>query len=196
MVGVVVFSLDSQRPEATQKREDGGPGQRQIVVVENLSATDPAIDRQDRALQKRERRLRGIQIAKPAAERRWVRYATGIFDGRCGCFPGTAIDKIAPQRLTASDEAVVTVRKREHGQEGNRLAANIAEPPPNSDPVVVFVMSLFPPPAMTYDRIASTKGAPAHDSFCGGLRPIDSRLALRRSKCDKDNRGTGGSAWG
>ena len=88
------------------------------------------------------------------------------------------------------------VRKREHGQEGNRLPANTAEPPPNSDPVVAFVMSLFAATAMTYDRIARTNGAPANDTFCGGLRPVGSLLALHRGKCDKDNRGNGGSAWG
>ena len=117
-------------------------------------------------------------------------------DGRRGGFPAITIDKVAPHRRTASDEAVVSVRKREHGQEGNCLTANTAEPPPNSDPVVVLVMSLFAPTAMTYDRIARTNGAPAIDSFCGRLRPIDLRLALSRGKCDKDNRGNGGSARG
>ena len=164
-------------------------------MVENLSTTDPAIDGQDRALQKRERGLRGIQIPKPAAERGGVRYAMGIFDGRRGCLPGTAIDKVAPQRLTTSNETVLSVRKREHGQEGDRPAANTAEPPPNSDPVVVFVMSLFAPTAMTYDRITRTNRASANDRFRGGLRPIGSRLALCRGKCNKDNRGNGDSAW-
>jgi hypothetical protein len=159
--------------------------------VKNLSTAHPAIDRQDRALQERERRLGGIQLPKPATERGWVRYTIGIFDRWCGCFPGTAIDKVAPQRFTASDKAVVSVRKREHGQEGNRLTANTAETPPNSDPVVVLVMGLFPPTAMTYDRFASTNRAPAKDPFCSGLRPIDCGLAPRCGKCDKDNRGNG-----
>jgi hypothetical protein len=119
----------------------------------------------------------------------------GIFYRWRGHFPGTALDKVAPQRLAASDEAVMSVRKGEHGQEGNRLATNIAEPTPNPNPVVVFVMSLFLAAAMTYDRIATTNGAPARDAFCAGLRPIGFRLALRRAKCDKDNRGNGGSAW-
>jgi hypothetical protein len=90
----------------------------------------------------------------------------------------------------------VRVREREHGQEGNRLAANIAEPPPNPDPVMVFVVSLFAATAMTHDRIARTNGAPANDTFCGGLRPIGFRLALRGGKWDKDNRGNGGPAGG
>jgi hypothetical protein len=118
-----------------------------------------------------------------------------IFYRRRGHFPGTALDKVAPQRLAASDEAVMSVRKGEHGQEGNRLATNIAEPTPNPNPVVVFVMSLFVAAAMAYDRIATTNGAPARDPFCAGLRPIGFRLALRRAKCDKDNRRNGGSAW-
>jgi hypothetical protein len=90
----------------------------------------------------------------------------------------------------------VRVREREHGQEGNRLAANIAEPPPNPDPVMVFVVSLFAATAMTHDRIARTNGAPANDTFCGGLRPIGFRLALRGGKWDKDNRGNVGPAGG
>jgi hypothetical protein len=83
----------------------------------------------------------------------------------------------------------VRVGKREPGQERYRLAANSAKPSANSDPIVVFVMSLFPATAMTYDRIARTNRASANDTFCAGLRPIGSRLALHCGKCDKDNRG-------
>lgn len=63
--------------------------------------------------------------------------------------------------------------------------------PADSDPIVLFVMSLFPATAVTDDRIASANGAPANDTVCGALRPIDFRLALRRGKCDKDNHGHG-----
>ena len=50
MVGDRDF-LNPQGPEATEKRENGGPGQWQIAVVENLSAPNPVIDRLDRASQ-------------------------------------------------------------------------------------------------------------------------------------------------
>ena len=43
--------LNAQGPEATEKRKNGGPGQWQIAVVENLSALDPVIDHLDHASQ-------------------------------------------------------------------------------------------------------------------------------------------------
>ena len=164
-----------------EKRENGTPGQLPIAVAENLSAPDPCIDRCERASQEGIGRLRRIQIPKPAAEGGRVGYTIGILHRRRRRFPGTALDKVAPQRRTASDQAVMSVRKREHRQEGNRLAANTAPPPPNSDPVGVFVMSLFLAAAMTDDRIAPANRALAEDHG-GGRRPIRFELALRRGK--------------
>ena len=74
----------------------------------------------------------------------------GIFQRRRGRFPSIALDKIAPQRLTAGDQTVMAVRHREHRQEGNRLVTKIAEAAPDLDPVMVLVMSLFLAPAMAY----------------------------------------------
>jgi len=143
--------LNPQGPEAAEKRENGTPAQWPIAVAENLSVL---LDHRERASQEGIGRLRGIQLSKPAAQGGRVGYPIGILHRRRGCFPTTTLDKVAPQRLTASDEAVMRVRKRELRQEGNRLAANIAQPPPDSDPVVVFVMRLFLATAMTDDRIA------------------------------------------
>ena len=106
----------------------------------------------------------------------------GIFHGRRRSFPATALDKIATQRLTAGDQAVMAVRQREHGQEGNRRATNIADAAPDGDPVMVFVMRLFPPTAMTNDRILPASRAHANESFGASLRPIGFQLALRRGK--------------
>ena len=80
----------------------------------------------------------------------------------CGLLPATALDKVAPQRLTASDQAVMALRgvKQRGGDFRN-----------------------FRPP-------------PAHDPFGTSLGPIGFQLALRRGKCDKDNRANGGSARG
>ena len=88
--------LDSQRPEAVKERENSGPGQWRIAVVENLSTLDPLIERLDGASQEREGRLRGIQDLKPAAEGGTIRHAMGIFHRRCRRFPGIAFDKVAP----------------------------------------------------------------------------------------------------
>jgi hypothetical protein len=51
-----------------EKRENGTPGQLPIAVAENLSATDPWIDRRERAPQEGIGRRRGIQIPKLALE--------------------------------------------------------------------------------------------------------------------------------
>jgi hypothetical protein len=155
--------LDSQRPKTSEQRENSRPGQLPIAVAENLSAPDPWIERLDYASQKREGRLRGIQNSKPAAEGGGIRHAMGIFNGRRRRFPGTALDKVAPQRLTAGDQAVMAVGKRKHGQEGNRLATRSTDAAPNRDPVMVFVMSLLPPAAMTNDRILRANRAPTND---------------------------------
>src|SRR5260370_292219 len=117
-----------------------------------------------------------------------------IFHRRRGRFPATALDKIAPQRLTAGDQAVMAVRQREHGQEGNRRATNIADAAPDGDPVMVFVMSLFLSMAMAHHGILQTNRAATNDRFCASLCPIGLQLALRRGKCDKDNRVNAGSA--
>jgi hypothetical protein len=57
----------------------------------------------------------------------------------------------------------MAVRKRKHGQEGNRLATRSADAAPNRDPVMVFVMSLLLSAAMTNDRIPRANWAPAND---------------------------------
>lgn len=165
-----------------QQREDSGPGQLPIAVTENLSAPDPLIERLNCASQEREGRPRGIQDLKPAAESARICYAIGIFHRRRRCFPTTALDKVAPQRLTAGDQAVMAIRKREGRQEGNSHSARSADAAPNLNPVMVFVMSLFAPTAMAHDRILQTDRAVADDPFRTNLRPIGFQLALRHGK--------------
>jgi len=76
----------------------------------------------------------------------------------------------------------MAVGKRKHGQESNRLAARSADTAPNLNPVMVFIVSLFAPTAMTNDRIPTASRAPAKDYFHAGFRPIAFQLALRRGK--------------
>jgi hypothetical protein len=76
----------------------------------------------------------------------------------------------------------MAVGKRKYGQEGNRRTARSAEAAPNRNPVMVFVVSLFAPTAMTNDRIARANWAPANDYFYASFRPIGVQLALRRGK--------------
>jgi hypothetical protein len=165
-----------------KEREDNGPGQLPIAWTENPPAPDPLSERLDRASQEREGRAGGIQNLKPAAEGGRIRHAIGIFHRRCRRFPGTAFDKVAPQRLTAGDQAVMAVGKRKDRQESNRLLARSADTAPNRDPIMVFVMSLLSAAAMTNDRILRANWTPANDNFCASLRPICFQLALRGGK--------------
>src|ERR1700694_5141997 len=116
-----------------------------------------------------------------------------VFHRWCCLLPGAAFHKETPQRLTASDQAVMAVGKRKYRQEGNRLAARTADAAVNRDPVMLFVMSLFPSTTVPHDRISQANRTPAKDSF-SRFGPIGFQLALRRGKCDKDNRANGGSA--
>src|SRR5215831_10566262 len=195
MVGGEVF-LNAQGPKAAKKWEDGGPGQLQITVAEDLSAADPSIDRRQRASQDGVEWLRRIQFPKPAAERGRVGHAMGILHRRCRRFPATVLDKVAPQRLTAGDQAVMRVRERKPRQEGDRLAARLTDASPDRNPVMIFIMSLFAPPTMANDRVQQTNWALADQFFCACLRPIGWQVALRCGKRDKDNRVKWGSAPG
>lgn len=150
MVGGEVF-LNPQGPEAAEKREDSGPGQLQIALTENSSAADPSIDRRECASQDGVQRLRRIQLPKPSAECGRVGHAMGILHRRCRRFPGTVLDKVAPQRLTAGDQAVMRVRERKPRQEGDRLAARLADASADRNPVMIFIMSLFAASTMAND---------------------------------------------
>jgi hypothetical protein len=112
-----------------------------------------------------------------------------IFHRRCCLLPGAAFNKETPQRLTASDQAVMAVGKREHRQEGNRLAARTADPTPNRDPVMLFVMSLFPSTTVPHHRISHANRTPARDSF-RRFGPIGFPLALHHGEWNKNNRAT------
>jgi hypothetical protein len=181
MVGGGIF-LNPQWPKTLEKRENSGPGQLPVAVAENLSAPNTLIQRQDCASQERKRRQRGIQRLKPAADGGIIRYAIRIFHRRRRRFPATAFHKVAPQCLTAGEQAVMRVGKRKHGQESNRLFASSADTAPNRYPVMVFVMSLLPPTAMTNDRILRAYRTAANDYFRASLRPIGFQFALRRGK--------------
>ena len=146
--------------------------------------------------QERKRWARGIQTSKPSAQGGRIGHTLGVFeDGRRG-FPAAAFHKIAPQRLAASEEAVMAIGWRERRQEGERLAAQITEAAPNLNPVMNFVMSLFAPAAMADDGIAQTNRTLPKDRPSTSFDPIGFEVVLRRRKCDKQNRDRGGSAWG
>jgi hypothetical protein len=165
-----------------KEMENSGPGQSLVAVEENLSGPDTLIESHNCAPQEREARSGGIQHLKPAAEGGGIRHPIGIFHSRCRRFQATAFDKVAPQRLTACNQAVLRVGQRKHGQEGNRFFARSADTASNRDPVMVLVMSLFLPATMPNDRILRAIRAPANDHFGASLRPIGCQLALLLGK--------------
>jgi hypothetical protein len=74
------------------------------------------------------------------------------------------------------------VRKRKPRQEGNRLAARLADASPDRNPVMIFIMSLFATPTMANDRVQQTNWALADEPFCACIRPIGWQVALRYGK--------------
>src|SRR5712692_1868970 len=143
-----------------------------MIVAESSSGPDSFVERLDGASQIAERRPRAIQCTKPAAKSARVGHAMRIFHRWSGRLPATAFDKVAPQRRTARDQAVVGIGKRERRQEGHGLTAGTADAASNLNPVMVFVMSLFAATTMTNDRISRANRAPANNPFRASLRPI------------------------
>jgi len=171
-----------------EKREQGLAAQSQRTVIESSPALEPLACGAHQTLQKPKGWVRGIQAAKPPAECGGIGHAIGIFDSGCRGFPGTAFQEATLQRLAAGDQAVVSVRRREQGQKGERLPTQVANTAPNSDPIVVFVMSLLVPAAVTDDGILGTNGAAAKDDFGACLGPIGFEVVSRGRKWDKENR--------
>jgi hypothetical protein len=74
------------------------------------------------------------------------------------------------------------VRERKPWQEGNRLAARLADASADRNPVMIFIMSLFAAPTMSNDRVQQTNWALADEPFCACFRPIVWQVALRGGK--------------
>jgi hypothetical protein len=182
----------NHRPKAEEKRKNGWPSQRQRVMHEGFCSAEPHIYVAHDVPQERKRRPRGIQTSKPSAHSGGIGNAIGIFARRRRRFPGVIKQEIAPQRLAPGDQAVVAIRRRERRQEG--FPAQTAKASADLNPVVIFVVGLFPPAAMTDDRIAQTQRALAKNRPSAGLGPIGFEVALRSRKCDKQYRDRGGSA--
>ena len=130
-------------------------------MVENRSAVDPSAEQVHGAAQKREPRVGVIQALKPlvqelkahSPEGRWIGDAIGIFDRRRGVFQRTIFQEVTFERLATCDETVVAVRRRKRRQKGEGDSARFADAPSNRNPIVIFVVGLFAPPAMAGDGI-------------------------------------------
>jgi hypothetical protein len=145
------FFSEAQGPEPRQKREEGGPAQRQAIQHQDFFPAEPMADRLQSAPQQQKRRLRAIQTAEPAVQRGSSGNPIGIFDHGCRRLPRTAFQEMTPQGLAAGDEAVMGVGKRELRQEGEGLVAGPAPAAASRNPIVIFVVSLFATIAMAYN---------------------------------------------
>jgi hypothetical protein len=170
------------------------PAQRHRIMNEQIRLAEPLTDGQHHRSQERKCRLRRIQIPEPTTQRGRIGDAIGIFGRGRRVFPGSAFHKKTMQRLAAGDEAVMAVRRREGRQEGERLAASLADAAANPDPIMVFVMRLFAAPAVTNDRVLEADRAPAQDDLRAGFGPIGFVIDPISGKWDKENRTRRGSA--
>lgn len=185
MVGGEIFS-ETQGPENMQNRSQ--PRQRLSLVIGRINRCQPGSDAGERLTEKGKSRLGTVQGARPAAERGGIGHAVRVFERRRCFFPGAVLQKAPPQRLTASQQAVMSVRERKQGQESEGLSAPGAAAAADANPIVMLVMRLLAAASMADDGIAFTSGASPHDDFGAARRPIRFELVRRDGKWDKQNR--------
>jgi hypothetical protein len=111
-------------------------------------------DAGDGLAEKGKRKLRAVQIPRPAPHRRRVRQAVRILEGRQSLFPRAVMfDKAPLQRLAARQKTVMRVRKREQRKESEGLPAAATAVAMDPNPVVMLVVCLLAPTSVTNDRI-------------------------------------------
>ena len=158
------------------------------MVIGRITTRQPVSDAGERLTEKRESRLRGVQAARPAAERGGIRHTIRVPERRRGLFPGAVFHKAPPQCLTARQKTVVRVRERKARQEGEGLPTTGATAAPDVNPVVMLIVRLLAAASMADDRIALTHRASPHDDFGAARGPIRFELVRRDAKWDKQNR--------
>jgi hypothetical protein len=93
-----------------------------------------------------------------------------------------------PERLSASQQAVMRIRDREQREEGECPPANLANPASDLNPVVVFIVRLLMAAAVSDNGIAFTNRASAQQDFIAIASPVAFDLVGCGRKWDKDNR--------
>ncbi len=129
-----------------------------------------------------------VQAAGPAAEGGRIGHPIGILERGRRLFPGAVLHQVSPQRLTTSQQTVVRVRERKQGKEGEGLPATVAEPAPDPNPIVMFIVRLLAAASVADDRIPFTNGALPQDGLGATCGPAGFELVLRGGKWDKKNR--------
>ena len=90
--------------------------------------------------------------------------------------------------MTASQQAVVRVRERKQGKEGEGLLATVAKATPDSNPVVMFIVRLLTAASVTDDGITFANRASPQDGLVAVSGPVAFQLVRRRGKWNKKNR--------
>ena len=115
--------------------------------------------------------------------------AMRVFGLRSRLLPSAAVVGSRFPGLFPTGKAVLAVGRRPVGQDGEGQSTRPAHPAADPNPVVAFVVGLFPPPAMTGDRVLA---APRTPSWAGAPTEMQSPrigLVFCRRQCDKENHG-------
>ena len=110
----------------------------------------------ERLAPKRCGRLRAIQAIRQAAESGSIGHAIGVLQRGRSLLPRTVLCKTSPQRLSASQQAVMGIWKRKQREEGEGPPTKLAKPPSDPNPVVVFIVRLLAPATVADNGIAFT----------------------------------------
>ena len=130
-----------------------------------ITAPQPVNEAGKRLPQKGKCRLRGIQVARPAADCGGIRHTIAILERRRGLFPGAVLPKAPLQCLHPGQQAVMRVRQRKERKEGEALTATKTVTATYPDPVVMFIMRLLTAASVTDDGITHTNRAAAQNDL-------------------------------
>ena len=133
-----------------------------------------------------------VQADRPAAESGRIGHPIGVLQRRRRIFPRAVLHKVSPERLTPSQQAVVGVRQREQGKQGEGLSTALAKAASDPNPVVMFIVRLLAAAPVADDRVACTNGASPQNNLNPACGPIGFELVRRGAKWDKENRGSRG----
>src|SRR4051794_7952399 len=104
-----------------------------------------------------------VQAARPAPDRGSIGQAICVLElGNC-LFPRAVIYKALPQCLAARQQTEVRVGERKQRKKSEGRPAPSAAAPANPDPVVMLIVCLLAPAAVTNDRSLLTNRASAQD---------------------------------
>src|ERR1017187_3774286 len=132
------------------------------------------------------------QANSPTSERGGIGHPVGVLQRGRRLFPRAVLVQTSPQRLAASQQAVVGVRQREQGKQGEGLSTTLAKAAPAPNPLVMFIVRLLAPTTVTDDGIAFANRTSPQPDLLAVARPIGFDLVWRGRKWDKKNR----SSWG